>query len=1137
MTSRVSNICDRALEAGWLLAVVLMPLHFNIYTSRTFEPDKLSILRALALFMLSALVVRTMEGSLRTTDSAGFGVHDGTQTSDSGHWASLIRMPLVLPALLFLAACFLSTSFSILPGISIWGSYTRLQGAYSMFCYGVVFFSILTTLSRKSQVDRLIDTLILASVPATLYAILQHYGMDPTSWSMDMKDRPGANMGNPIFLAAYLMMVVPLTLYKIMESLRQGVSRLRRERLEGARTACYLLAALFQVSAILFTQSRGPWLGLFGGLSFFVLVGLIIVARNRGEPRSLSFKDCLKAFAFSICSAVTLLVPAYLFMLLRRRGIRWLWLAFVFQILFLIAFVAALNIPSSPLKAVRDLPYVGRLGHLSEAEAGTAKVRAIIWRGTIELIASSPARMIIGYGPETMKYVWDPYSPPELAHHEAKNAAPDRSHNETYDLIVSTGLVGLAAYMFFLGSIVFAGLKWLDFVRTRAHTFLLLALMSGGTAAGIIVPRLALGTYAFTGVGIPAGFTAGLFLYVAFAPLFRQAVPEAGAGINPLRSLLILSLLSGIIAHFVEIQIGIAVGSTRLYFFVYTALLVMVGLGLPEEIRGGIPGPSPAAAAPTVKEEATGRRSGNKGKKKPSGSERGKEKPVRTGLALPFLPFSILSAAVLFAVGCGFMTNRQGETDPFGIISAALTTVTPDGDGSFSFAILFLLCLTFAFGLVFTLHDGQPFFPEEKRAPKGPGKENSTLLTGAGLYASVTVAAFLAGMVIEASLVTPDGDASRIIPFHYLALLLFLAGLTAFLPGPARPVPALAKGYGRWLYPIIPILALVAAYAISVQPVRADVYAKAALSFEQRQQWDTSVQLYGRALGLAPGEDFYYLSLGRALFGKAAALPAGREKDEVSEQIREAMEKAHRINPRNTDHLANMGLLYLKWAEGDPSPSSRAEKLKKAHIYYGLAAQGSPRKTIILNNWARVYAAEGDYKGATAKLTHSLTIDDRMAPTYFTLGELYATTGDMAGAIASYRRGLELEPGADAYAALGYVYFRDGKVKEATEASLKALSIDPGVIKAHSLLSLIYYKSGRLKEAIEENLAIVRVSPRNVLAHRNLTVMYEEMGQIDKAVEHMEKVVAYSPAAEKSQLVPILDRLKAKAAREHPRAG
>ena len=61
MRTRLGIFCDKMIEAGWLAAVIVVPLFFNIYSQRVFEPDKLSLLRSIALVMSVAWVIRVVE--------------------------------------------------------------------------------------------------------------------------------------------------------------------------------------------------------------------------------------------------------------------------------------------------------------------------------------------------------------------------------------------------------------------------------------------------------------------------------------------------------------------------------------------------------------------------------------------------------------------------------------------------------------------------------------------------------------------------------------------------------------------------------------------------------------------------------------------------------------------------------------------------------------------------------------------------------------------------------------------------------------------------------------------------------------------------------------------------------------------
>ena len=49
---------DRLIEAGWLAALASIPVFFNAYTFRAFEPDKAAVLRAIALVMIAAWVAK-----------------------------------------------------------------------------------------------------------------------------------------------------------------------------------------------------------------------------------------------------------------------------------------------------------------------------------------------------------------------------------------------------------------------------------------------------------------------------------------------------------------------------------------------------------------------------------------------------------------------------------------------------------------------------------------------------------------------------------------------------------------------------------------------------------------------------------------------------------------------------------------------------------------------------------------------------------------------------------------------------------------------------------------------------------------------------------------------------------------------
>lgn len=446
MQTRLSVFCDRIIEAGWLAALVVVPLFFNVYSSRVFEPDKLTLLRSLVLLMALAWVIKTLEG---------FSTEKGFATTVRRF---LTATPLHLPVLIFAGLYILTTITSVTPQISFWGSYQRLQGTLTNLSYITLFLLVAHHLRTRAQLNRILSLILLTSLPISLYGIIQHLKLDPLPWGGDVTMRVTSTMGNAIFLAAYLIMVVPITLMALVRSSAPVLKAFPRLSLQGrpaSRMAlkdllpplAYLGLLTVQLLTILFTKSRGPWLGLVVGVAFFAL---LLLLRQR------------RLFALGGASSLVLVSGA---------------------------FIVFLNLPHSPLAPVKNTsPYLERLGSMLETESGTGRVRTLIWfgdgvgKGALGLITADPLRSLIGYGPESMYVAYNPFYPPDLAHYEARNATPDRSHNDFLDFLVTMGLLGLLSYLAIVGVFFFVGLRLLWGRQTLNDQLLILSLLAAVSA-------------------------------------------------------------------------------------------------------------------------------------------------------------------------------------------------------------------------------------------------------------------------------------------------------------------------------------------------------------------------------------------------------------------------------------------------------------------------------------------------------------------------------------------------------------------------------------------------------------------------------------------------------------------------------
>lgn len=278
MPSKLSRFCLGVMEAAWLAAVSLIPIFFNIYSSRIFEPDKITILRSLALLTLAPWAIKLVDEG---------GIKWKADTRASSLITYLWNYPLIAPVIGLMVVYILSTIFSVTPSISLLGSWQRLQGTYTTFSYLVIFFSLIVNLRTHNQINRLVTTVILASLPISLYGLLQRYQIDPIPWGGNVSIRIAANMGNSIFVAAYLIMVFPLTIGRMVEAFRAILTDNGDAKGSGInsskqviRATIYVFIAAIELIAIYMSGSRGPLLGL-AAASFFILLLFSIYRHNR----------------------------------------------------------------------------------------------------------------------------------------------------------------------------------------------------------------------------------------------------------------------------------------------------------------------------------------------------------------------------------------------------------------------------------------------------------------------------------------------------------------------------------------------------------------------------------------------------------------------------------------------------------------------------------------------------------------------------------------------------------------------------------------------------------------------------------------------------------------------------------------
>ncbi len=587
---------DYLVESCWLLAIIAVPIFFDTMSTRIFEPDKIVLFRNIVLVMLVALFLRgliTLPGVMAHgarsagADGASEGGDAPVGARRPGWRRAMARNPMLLPVIVFALIYTLATIHSVLPGISFWGSYDRMQGLYTWLSYIAFFFVLAYSIRSWAQVERVISAIVFASVPVAVYGIMQHLHWDPVQWGAPTDVRVASTLGNAIFIGAYLLMTMPFAAYRLWRAVERfrgsgptppapmpavaagpafkdaprgrngggnGAGRGAGARATAPRPAPrpqqrgdtvtitglpsitpvigYALALMLSFAALYFCGSRGPY---YGFLFAVVTMGILVTLKtSKPYPAmgALGLDIVLVAFPY-IMNVLPPLVGLLLFVVDCALVIRFIKpypaLAAAGLVMAVLSFTPALDTLAPSAVAVASSTTGSSSSgadsaHLTSINDGDAKVRIFIWQGTIPLVLKDGIdKLLLGHGPETMIYVYSPFYPSGLGHLERANAAPDRNHDQWLDFIVFSGVFGLLAWLAVLAAFAYVLYK----VARRPIT----------TRAAIVLAAVAavfIGNSVEASVGIPIVSTLMLlWTMFALAVVFymRPGLSEGAPGV------------------------------------------------------------------------------------------------------------------------------------------------------------------------------------------------------------------------------------------------------------------------------------------------------------------------------------------------------------------------------------------------------------------------------------------------------------------------------------------------------------------------------------------------------------------------------------------------------------------------------
>jgi len=345
------------------------------------------------------------------------------------------RTILDIPLLIFLATQTLSTLVSVDVRTSIFGYYSRFNGGLlSLISFSLLYWAFVSNIKYKESIN-LIKTLITSLILVCVYGILEHFGIDKDIWVQDVSERVFSTLGQPNWLAAFVVAVIPLTYTFILKNKKQ-------------KLLMEIVSVIFFLT-LLYTKSRSGFLG-FSFVSLIFWIGTFLInSFNKDKSQN---KKILKIFL--IINLTFLVINLF---------VKTPWTPNI---------LSFINQEKTEISTPVTQNNSGTVLETGGTESGT--IRKFVWQGAIDIWKAYP---ILGSGVETFAFSFYKYRPKEHNLVSEWDFLYNKAHNEYLNFLATTGTLGFLSYLTLITFII------IQFIRSirkdDQNKFFHLALLSG----------------------------------------------------------------------------------------------------------------------------------------------------------------------------------------------------------------------------------------------------------------------------------------------------------------------------------------------------------------------------------------------------------------------------------------------------------------------------------------------------------------------------------------------------------------------------------------------------------------------------------------------------------------------------------
>lgn len=374
-----------------------------------------------------------------------------------------------------------------------WGNYERMSGIFHFMHLILFFFVLVNVFKHKKDWHSFFSFSIFASLLMSFLAFAQYLEV-PFLLQSSGGRRLTGTVGNATFFAAYLMFNLFFLLYFWAREKRFNLKLfffsfltfdiylvvaaiLSKIFAAGDWGSLNVLKAPFLNQALEYPKFFYPFI-LF---QFLIFVVWFFRSKKNSIRVLLAVIFLFEFFIFfntqtrgaviGFTAGIAFLGLVSLFLKVDKRIKR---VSLIFLVLVLISpVVLVLNKEAAWVKNVGTL---NRLATISLTNI-TTETRLLTWNASWQGWKETPKSFLIGYGPENYYYAFNKYFPSQIYKDAGSRIWFDRAHNIIFDVGVTTGILGLIAYMSLLIFAALALFKNYQQTRSISSSWLLMALL------------------------------------------------------------------------------------------------------------------------------------------------------------------------------------------------------------------------------------------------------------------------------------------------------------------------------------------------------------------------------------------------------------------------------------------------------------------------------------------------------------------------------------------------------------------------------------------------------------------------------------------------------------------------------------